>query len=500
MDQKQKQRLLKIIREIKSPGEKVYLVGGAVRDQIIGLPIHDLDFVVKKDPELLAKKLAHHLKAGVYILDDLRHTARVVINTKTEPSITLDFAKFRGPSLLEDLTSRDFTINSMAIDLDHPIGVVDPLDGKVSLKDHKLQLSSSSAFEDDPIRVLRAVRFCIKFQLFIDPVLKKNIKKYVPAVNNPSKERQRDEIFQILALDQVAEGIQLLDELGLIDLIFPQVSPLKEIMLPSPAKGTVWDHTEKVVSGLIKIIGWLDSIESGKRDQDTLGELFVTSLRKFFPQLREYISGTIVADRSRRTLLVFAAILHDSGVKICQSSDWDGSTRFFCLEKISADIASALAAGFSLSNKEQEFIHRVIENHSLPESMKNSVYPLDRRTIYRFFQTTGDAGVAVCLLALADSLSIHENRIPLEEWKAQLAIVQALFHAWWLESSKTVNVTPLLTGDDLQKQLSLKPGPRIGSLLESLKEEQASGLIKTRAKAITFIKHCLEIRNEKNQR
>jgi poly(A) polymerase len=174
MDQKQKQHLLKTIREIKSPGEEVFLVGGAVRDQILGIPIHDLDFAVKNDPELLAKKLANNLRAGFYVLDDLRHTARIVIKADSGPTTTLDFAKFRGSSLLEDLKSRDFTVNAMAIDLDHLTEVVDPLDGKKSLKEHQLRLCSPAAFADDPIRVLRAIRFSIKFHLAIDPALNKS--------------------------------------------------------------------------------------------------------------------------------------------------------------------------------------------------------------------------------------------------------------------------------------------------------------------------------------
>jgi hypothetical protein len=196
-------------------------------------------------------------------------------------------------------------------------------------------------------------------------------------------------------------------------------------------------------------------------------------------------------------LLAFAALLHDSGAKTCQSNDWDGSTHFYYHEKISADIAVNLAAKFTLGNREQEFIRQTIMNHSLPGILARSVYPLDKRAIYRFFQTTGDAGIAVCLLALADSMAIHDFSVPMEKWKAQLAITMALFHAWWSESNETITVKPVLTGDDLKKQFSIKEGPLIGELLESLKEEQASGTIKTRAKAITFIKQCIESGNKK---
>jgi len=499
MDQKQKQHLLKTIREIKPPGEKVFLVGGAVRDQILDLPIHDLDFAVKDDPELLARKLANTLKAGFYVLDDLRNTARVVLKTNSDMTTTLDFARFRGSSILEDLGCRDFTGNAMAIDLDHPTQIVDPLDGKGSLKSHQLQLCSPVAFSDDPVRVLRAVRFSLKFHLAIGSALMKSLKKSAPLVTLPSKERQRDEFFQILALDQVDEGIHLLDELGIIDLFFPAISTLKKISLPLPSTKKVWEHTQQVLKGLNRIESWIISPALVKGSKDPLGEAFITSLKKFFPKILEYVSGYIVAERNRKSLLAFAALMHATGVKACQSIDWDGSTRFYYLEKISADIAVDFAAGFALGNKEQEFIRQVITNHSLPENLRNSIYPLDKRTIYRFFQTTADAGIAVCLLAMADSLAIHDFSVPMEKWKTQLAITKYLFHSWWSESNEIINIKPILTGDDLKKEFFMKEGPRIGSLLESLKEEQASGAIKTRAKAITFIKQFIESGNEKKQ-
>jgi len=492
MDLTQKKNLLKTILEIKSPDEKVFLVGGGVRDQILGLPIHDLDFAIKNDPVELARQLANKLKVGFYVLDDLRHTARVVLKSKSEPATTLDFAKFRGSSIAADLKSRDFTINAMAVDLDHPTQIVDPLDGRGSLKDGQLRLCSPGALRDDPIRILRSIRFSLKFNLAIDSSLVKSLKRSAPWVLTPSKERQRDELFQILNLDQVDEGIRMLDGVGLIGLLFPPIPNLKEILLPDPSPETVWDHTKKVIEGLRRIYGWVHSAVSGKVDNDLLGETFVISLKEFFPGLLEYLSRNIVADRNRRSLLAFAALLHDAGAKTCQANDWDGSTRFYYLGKISSDIGLDIASRFALANKEQEFIRRVVANHSLPVTMTRSLYPLDKRSIYRFFQTTGDAGIAVCLLALADLLAIYDFSIPIEKWKEQLAIIKALFKAWWSESNEIVHIKPMLTGDDLKRQFSIQEGPQIGSLLESLKEEQASGAIKTRVRAIAFMKRCIE--------
>jgi len=489
MDQRQKQYILNTIRNIKRLDEQVYLVGGAVRDQILGLPIHDLDFAVKDNPELLARKFANNSKAGYYVLDDLRHTARVVMKTNSDETTTLDFAKFRGYSILEDLKSRDFTVNAIAEDLDHPGKLVDPLEGMEALEKHQLRLCSPAAFEDDPIRVLRAVRFSLKFHLAIDPALMINMKKFAPMVLNPSKERQRDEFFQILALDQVNEGIRLLDDVGIIDLFLPQISPLKEIYLPAPSKGSVWDHTRKGIRGLDMIHSWIKTPEVMSENTSNLGQAFILILKDYLSVIRDYLKVFIIADRDRGSLLAFAALLQDVGVKTFQSV---GSTQSSSLDEINAEFAMELAGGFALGRKEQDFIRKAIANRSLPEKLTKSINPMDKRAIYKFFQTTGIAGIAVCLLALVDLMVIHEFSVPTEKWTELLAVTKALFNAWWVESEKSVNVRPLLTGDDLKNEFHIKEGPRIGILLESLKEEQASGAIKTRAKALAFMKKCIE--------
>ena len=107
--------LLEIIQTALEPGQNLYLVGGAVRDALLGRDVHDLDFVMSSDPTLLAKRVARQLKVGFFVLDDERCTTRVLYHAATGKLSPLDFVQFTGDDLFEDLSSRDYTINAIAV-------------------------------------------------------------------------------------------------------------------------------------------------------------------------------------------------------------------------------------------------------------------------------------------------------------------------------------------------------------------------------------------------
>ncbi|MFW6096740.1 MAG: phosphohydrolase, partial [Chloroflexota bacterium] len=137
----------------------VYLVGGAVRDAILGRPAYDLDFVVEHEAIQLAFSVGDALRVAAYVLDRERDIGRVVLG----PDVVLDFARFRGPDLEADLRARDFTINAMAVDAaNFPPRelnvVIDPTGGLDDLQAGVVRLAYPQAIEDDPLRALRAVR------------------------------------------------------------------------------------------------------------------------------------------------------------------------------------------------------------------------------------------------------------------------------------------------------------------------------------------------------
>ncbi|NPA93059.1 MAG: polynucleotide adenylyltransferase, partial [Chloroflexi bacterium] len=114
-----------------------------------------------------------------------------------------------------------------------------------------------------------------------------------------------------------------------------------------------------------------------------------------------------------------------------------------------------------------------------------------RRAVYRFFRDTGEAGVDICLLSLADVLATYGHTLPHDFWQAHLETIRTLLEGWWEQRESVVTPPPLLSGHDVMQQLGLDPGPTVGALLEALREAQAAGEIHTPEEALAFARRWL---------
>jgi tRNA nucleotidyltransferase/poly(A) polymerase len=209
---------------------ELYLVGGPVRDALLGQPIHDIDLVTSGDGLTVARRLADSLGGAYYPVDPERHTGRVILE-HAEGTIAIDVASYRGSDLLEDLTGRDFTINAMAVRLDLLDLVIDPLSGQRDLFDLKLlrQCAADSIWRD-PIRALRAVRHSLQLQLRMEPDTREAVRaaasQLVDGAGDPIQpERLRDELFKILGGRRPSAAQRQLAALGLLDATWPSAPP-----------------------------------------------------------------------------------------------------------------------------------------------------------------------------------------------------------------------------------------------------------------------------------
>ncbi len=215
--------LLGSVRAVLPDGLAVYLVGGAVRDALLGRTIHDLDFALERNAIKTARRIADGLKADFYALDAERDTGRVIVNDEDGRRMVLDFASFRGADLESDLKGRDFTLNAIALNLSDNT-LYDPLGGAMDLKEKRLRACSPSAFKDDPVRILRGVRLAANFGFHILPETRKAMKEAVGLLGKVSPERIRDELFRILDGRQPAACLRALEMLGVLDKILPELS------------------------------------------------------------------------------------------------------------------------------------------------------------------------------------------------------------------------------------------------------------------------------------
>ena len=489
--------ILDAVRSSLPDGLTVYLVGGAVRDALLGRPIHDLDFVLERNAIKTARHIADALHADFYPLDIERDTGRVIVTSTDGKQILMDFASFRGAipstgpgrSLEADLGGRDFTLNAIALKLSDN-SLYDPLGGAMDLKEKRLRACSPSAFTDDPVRILRGIRLAANFGFHILPETRAAMKEAAGLLGNVSPERLRDELFRILDGSQPAACLRALDLLGALQKILPELTELKGVAQIPPHIQDVWEHTLATVGHLEKNLAALKPEYNPDSASDLLHGLLVLRIGRYRQQIGEALMARLTADRSRRSLLFLAALFHDIAKPQSKKMDEEGQYYFWGHDQQGAEMLAGRARALALGNDEIQWLETIVRNHMRIHFHTNRLVregkPPSRRAIYRFFRETGPAGVEVCLLALADLRATYEQTLPQETWTAALEVVRMLLEAWYEKKEEQVTPQPLVDGNDLMRELSLKPGKKIGDLLEAVREAQAVGEVSTKEQALAL--------------
>ncbi len=485
-------RIRDILRPLVVNGPPVYLIGGAVRDLLLKRPAHDLDFVMPGDVRRVARAVADALDGAFYMLDDERSTARVIFHDVEMGRFVLDFAALRAETLEGDLRARDFTINAIALDVNDPQKLIDPLHGAQDLKDKCLRMCSPAAFEEDPLRVLRGVRLALQFGFRITPETWQAMQASSPALVQVSAERQRDEIFRIAEGRGFASALRLLNQLNLLQQLFPEVEPLKQIQQEPPNSTTAWDHTLSVVQNLENLFVVLVDEHSEADVANLVLGTAATKLGRFRHQLNEYFDQELVPGRQLRGLVKLAALLHDNGKVIARQVDDDGTLHFAGHDDEGAVLAAVRASALALSNAEVQRIKRIVAQHMRIHFFIRDRLPITRGLVYRYFQDCGGAGIEVCLLSLADRLAAADGNVPIEKWLAELNVVEALFTGWFEQYDQVVSPPRILSGNDLMRQIGMAAGSRMGALLADIEEAQACGEIADREQAIVFAREWLK--------
>lgn len=484
-------RSINILLATAGEGQSVYLVGGAVRDLLLGQPLHDLDFTSSPPIKPLARALADNLDAALFLLDEERETYRIIEKPGDERRLTYDLARLRGADLHTDLLDRDFTINAIAIDLSAPAALIDPLGGAQDLQAHLLRPCSPQAFINDPVRVLRAVRLCVHFQLRMEPPTIHSLQAAIPGLQRVSLERQRDELLKMLSGPRPSTAIRLLDRLGIVKSVLPELAGMKGVQQSAPHQLDVWEHTLAVLQALEEVLTTLaEPFSEGKTASLWLG-MASQRLGRYRPQLTTYIQEELVSERSRRGLLFLGAILHDCAKPAVQQVEDDGKIHFYQHEKVGQDTTRKLARRLKLSEDEVEFLTRLVGDHMRIHHLARAAGPLSRRSIYRFFQSAGSAGPGLVVLSLADTLATYGVTLTEATWQAELESARQLLEAWYEAPEVAVAPPRILTGDDIIQSLGVSPGPIVGQLLAIIREKQACGEVQSREQALSLAQELM---------
>ena len=486
--------LIDQIRDILS-GQEIYLVGGAVRDMLLNRASPDLDFALPSKGISLARRVANALAADFMVLDEERDTGRVIVTESDGKRTFLDFATYRGRDLEEDQRARDFTINAIAFDV-HTQTLLDPLNGASDLRAKTIRACSPTSISDDPIRILRAVRQAAAFQFRIEPETRKAMKKAASLLPRISPERQRDELFKILEGPRPDASMRALEMLGILPFLLPELPAMKGVEQSSPHLYDVWEHTLKVLGYLENIMAALAPGYSADDTNDLFTGLLTLRIGRFRDQFARHFAGSLNTDRSMRAALFFAALYHDIQKPATRNVELGGRIRFLDHDVKGAEVAEKRGRAFNLSNDELERIELIVRHHMrfhfFTSRLSGENKEPSRKAIYHFFRDTGEAGVDLVLLGLADLRGTQGPALSQGAWTAALDVARILLENYWEKPEETVAPPRLLNGNELMSELGLEPGRIVGQLLEEIREGQATGKVESREQALALAREFLK--------
>lgn len=472
----------RVQRFAQSEGLPCYLVGGFLRDQLLGRSSSylNVDLAIPQGALAFSRDLASALQAAYVPLDEAHGCARVVVSAKTR-RIEFDVSEFRGATLEEDLRHRDFTINAIAISLAdwlhnphqlHPL--IDPLQGRQALDRHQLIACFPGTFEEDPVRVLRAVRFVAQLAFTLDPAAIPLMSCALSRLPQVSGERIRDELIAICETDQAGMAVRLLNEIGALDVLVPELMPGRGLDQGGFHHLDVLGHQ-------------LETVAQADR--------FLKDFAEFSPGLREplsrYCAESLVERRSRKALIKLAGLLHDVGKPARRTVEPDGETWFLGHEHTGAELTAGIVERLRLSNREAEMVCQLVLYHLRPGFLSREPH-LTRRAVYRFYKDLGDHGPGCLLTWWADRMATRGPKSRLDQLDEQRGRLEELLNAYFFQAEEVVKPPRLINGRQLMDTFHLSPGPMIGALLGAIEEAQAEGRVHSSEEALALARAHLE--------
>ncbi len=456
-----------VIAEAKRAGQPVYLVGGFLRDVALGHSKNslDLDFAVASGAIDFGRRVARALKAAFVVLDQEHGCGRVVIRDKKTPGLTtFDFVDFRGKDLKEDLLKRDFTINALACPL--PPGsrpLIDLCNGLNDIKRRRLRVVYGAAFDDDPLRIVRAYSMSAVYGLKIDEKTRRLIRRKKELLKTIAGERLREEFFKILCVPDALKTIRAMDRDGVLVHVIPQLRVMRRVKQGGYHHLDVWGH----------------SLEAFKKCEDLVRSL------KADQDVASYLTQTMAGERTRLPLIKLAVLLHDIG-KPQTYRVKEGKTMFHGHERVGRDISRAIFERLKLSTRERFALETMIFWHLRPGYLAD-MKTLTERAAYRYFRDTKEEAASVLLVAIADQRATRGPMTTRASHQRHEKVSFELLKRYFAKLKEKPFVR-LITGDDLIKKLKLTPGPSFAKILDAVEEAQAAGEVRTKTQALALAK------------
>ncbi len=458
---------LELAREALA-GEPAWLVGGAVRDRLLGRPTRDLDVALAGTPKAAAVRLARASGGAPFSLSDAFGAWRVVA---PDHGWHVDLLPLRDGELAADLAARDFTVNAIA----EPLAGgerVDPFGGEADLAARRLRAVSPTALDDDPLRCLRAVRLTAELGLALEPGTARAVAAAGPALDGVAPERVFAELKRIVGAERPRDGLALMDVLGLTAVVLPELAGLRGVEQNVYHHADVLDHTLEV----------LDAVVALERDPAGAG------LGEWGPRVGALLAQPLADELTRGQAMRFAALLHDAAKPQTRGMRPDGRVTFVGHDAEGAELCRRVLGRLRASERLAGYV-AALTLHHLRLGFLVHERPLSRRSVWHYLQATAPYPVEVTAFTVADRLATRgRNAEP--AIAAHLELAREMIGQAFAVADATP-APPLVRGDELAAAVGLPRGPRLGRLLARLEEERFAGEIATPEEALRRARELL---------
>jgi len=447
--------------------DSVWVVGGAVRDAILGRAITDVDLVTSREPRAIARAVAAAAGGPAFPLSEEFGAWRVIASA----GFVCDVAPLQGDSIADDLARRDFSANAMAVPLDGG-EVLDPHGGRADLEAGILRVLGEQSYRDDALRPLRLARIATELSLEPDAETERLTRTHAGRVPETSPERIWAELRRLVTAGRVLHGLELADRLGLTTAVLPELGRLRGVEQSHFHHLDVHGHTLEVLREQLRLEAGLDEV---------FGPLT--------PELRTVLNEPLADELTRMQALRFAALFHDMAKPDTRRQLPDGRVSFIGHDQVGERLVVKLCRRLRTSEKLASFLGGVTRHHLVLGFMVHE-RPLDRRAIYRYLRTCDPVEIEVTVLSCADRRATR-GRNAEAAIAAHLDLAYEIMGpalAWRREGPPQ----PPVRGDELARALGIERGPRLGRLLEAIREAVFAGDVQDRDQAVGYARALME--------
>ncbi|HEY4037152.1 MAG TPA: HD domain-containing protein [Ktedonobacteraceae bacterium] len=503
----------------RNSGSQAYLVGGSVRNLLLHEPCNDWDIVTNGDYLKLGRQLANEL--GGYYAPMHEKACRIIVK-HDQQELVIDLSPLQGGSIEADLQLRDFTLNAIAIPLvnlvehltaNETLTFIDPMNGVADLEAHILRAVNDRVFRDDPLRLLRAMRFLMRYQLTLESQTEQMTTRDASLLSQVAGARIHEELYTILQPAGATAQLRFLDGHGLLTALIPEFIPARGMPQPALHYWDVLEHSLESVGALERLATLLQQtpLEATSQTQTqhacdlspSVGtpidyQNFV-SVGESWEDLMEIQQLLFEAEQqdifhfSTLTAPVtkLATLLHDIGKPVTYAVNEEGTITFYHHPQRGIPLAQAITQRLNASVRDRRLVQQIVAHHMRPGQLKYD--QLTERAIRRYFVDLGPTGIIVALVSLADHLAMRGPQPLTEHWEGHLATVRLLLTRY-IRERKRILPPRLIQANELMQRFNLEPGPIVGQVLESIAEQQADGHLQSKEEAFWFIEETFDMR------